>query len=184
MACVESGAYGPAGLSGYLVVTALFQVILGGNKPPSLLDSPPARSATVTPMAMRRSHQRANAALGAAVGVLLSVAMLVLGWLNDDPPPPAVALIAGAGILGALTGYLFGGWPGSLALAEIALSVAHRRRARFIRLLEDATDRQVLRQAGAVYQFRHAELQDHLDRQTTTNAAPARSDRPWRQDSA
>ena len=29
-------------------------------------------------------------------------------------------------------------------------------------LLEDAHQRQVLRQAGAVYQFRHAELQEHL----------------------
>jgi hypothetical protein len=31
-----------------------------------------------------------------------------------------------------------------------------------MRLLEGALDRQVLRQAGAVYQFWHAELQDHL----------------------
>jgi hypothetical protein len=31
-----------------------------------------------------------------------------------------------------------------------------------IQVLEDAHHRQVLRQAGAVYQFRHAELQDHL----------------------
>ena len=31
-----------------------------------------------------------------------------------------------------------------------------------MRVLEDAHHRQVLRQAGAVYQFRHAELQDHL----------------------
>ncbi|MGH3938661.1 MAG: hypothetical protein ACRDTG_08475 [Pseudonocardiaceae bacterium] len=29
-------------------------------------------------------------------------------------------------------------------------------------LLEGAHRRQVLRQAGAVYQFRHAELQEHL----------------------
>ena len=29
-------------------------------------------------------------------------------------------------------------------------------------LLESALDRQVLRQAGAVYQFRHADLQDRL----------------------
>jgi hypothetical protein len=33
---------------------------------------------------------------------------------------------------------------------------------KFIRVLGDAHQRQVLRQAGAVYQFRHAELQDHL----------------------
>src|SRR5262249_21963769 len=34
------------------------------------------------------------------------------------------------------------------------------QRVRFIPLLETAVDRQVLRRAGAVYQFRHAALQD------------------------
>ena len=32
-------------------------------------------------------------------------------------------------------------------------------------LLESALDRQMLRQAGAVYQFRHADLQDRLAEQ-------------------
>jgi hypothetical protein len=36
------------------------------------------------------------------------------------------------------------------------------RRAHFMSLLEDALAKQVLRQAGAVYQFRHAQLQDLL----------------------
>src|SRR5215470_7217612 len=36
------------------------------------------------------------------------------------------------------------------------------QRVRFIPLLETAADRQVLRRAGAVYQFRHAALQDLL----------------------
>jgi len=38
------------------------------------------------------------------------------------------------------------------------------RRVRFVPLLQTALDRQVLRQAGAVYQFRHAALQDLLAR--------------------
>jgi hypothetical protein len=41
-----------------------------------------------------------------------------------------------------------------------------------MRVCEDALDRQVLRQAGAVYQFRHAELQDHLAA-STANAGDA-----------
>ena len=48
-----------------------------------------------------------------------------------------------------------------LFLAEVVLA-AGGRRVRFMRLLQTASDRQVLRQAGAVYQFRHADLQDRL----------------------
>jgi hypothetical protein len=47
-------------------------------------------------------------------------------------------------------------------LTEIILAFEERSRVNFRRLLEDALDRQLLRQAGTVYQFRHAELQDHL----------------------
>jgi hypothetical protein len=58
-----------------------------------------------------------------------------------------------------------------VALVDVAISslrtvetlfLLRRRRVRFLPLLEDALRRQVLRQAGAVYQFRHAELQDRL----------------------
>jgi hypothetical protein len=49
-----------------------------------------------------------------------------------------------------------------LKLAELFLSWRYRDRIRFLRLLEEAVDLQVLRQAGVVYQFRHAALQDYL----------------------
>jgi hypothetical protein len=38
-----------------------------------------------------------------------------------------------------------------------------------MRFLADAHQRGVLRQAGAVYQFRHAELQRHLARAAVTS---------------
>jgi hypothetical protein len=47
-----------------------------------------------------------------------------------------------------------------MKLTELVLTC--QGRAHFLHLLEDALDRQVLRQAGAVYQFRHAALQDHF----------------------
>jgi hypothetical protein len=48
------------------------------------------------------------------------------------------------------------------------------RRVRFLPLLQTALDRQVLRQAGAVYQFRHAALQDLLARpEGATGPGPA-----------
>jgi len=49
-----------------------------------------------------------------------------------------------------------------LGLTQVVFALRLRGRVRFMRVCEDALDRQVLRQAGAVYQFRHAELQDHL----------------------
>jgi hypothetical protein len=48
-----------------------------------------------------------------------------------------------------------------LWVAQVVLFLQGRR-VRFMPLLETALERQVLRQAGAVYQFRHADLQDRL----------------------
>jgi hypothetical protein len=75
-----------------------------------------------------------------------------------------------------VTGIVFGLWlglqVGLLAVSSTSaaslllfteLAVSRRgRRVRFMPLLESALQRQVLRQAGAVYQFRHADLQDRL----------------------
>jgi hypothetical protein len=77
-------------------------------------------------------------------------------------------------VFGPMVGLLFvikGGAAPSLVLAEIALLLKGRR-ARFMPMLETALARQVLRQAGAVYQFRHADLQDRLADQY--QAGPAR----------
>jgi hypothetical protein len=50
-----------------------------------------------------------------------------------------------------------------VTLAQFLLVVQGKGLVRFMRLLEDAASRQVLRQAGTVYQFRHAELQERLN---------------------
>jgi hypothetical protein len=47
-------------------------------------------------------------------------------------------------------------------LAELLLACQGTGRVRFMHLLQEASGRQVLRQAGTVYQFRHAALQDRL----------------------
>jgi hypothetical protein len=49
------------------------------------------------------------------------------------------------------------------------------RRVRFLPLLQTALDRQVLRQTGAVYQFRHAALQDLLATREPATSQPAPS---------
>ena len=55
----------------------------------------------------------------------------------------------------------------SVKLTELVLACQGKGGPGFLLLLEEALGRQVLRQAGAVYQFRHAVLQDRLARMFT-----------------
>jgi hypothetical protein len=77
----------------------------------------------------------------------------------------AVPLILGTALCSGLI--LAAGPTMGLWFAELAIWLSSERPVRFMRLLQTASDRQVLRQAGAVYQFRHAELQDLLARTET-----------------
>jgi hypothetical protein len=56
---------------------------------------------------------------------------------------------------------------GQLTATEL-LRRLHGQRVRFLPLPQTALDRQVLRQAGAIYQFRHGALQDLLAEPSTT----------------
>jgi hypothetical protein len=51
---------------------------------------------------------------------------------------------------------------GRLSVAAVIMGLRGTGPVRTIRFLEDARERQVLRQAGAAYQFRHARVQDRL----------------------
>ncbi len=74
----------------------------------------------------------------------------------------------GAGLAGALIGGLPDTPPGiglqwmSFAIARAWLAARRQLPLRLLRFLEDAYARGVLRQAGAVYQFRHARVREHL----------------------
>jgi hypothetical protein len=74
-----------------------------------------------------------------------------LNWL-------AIGLLSGIA-----TGLGFGVGPAVLlAVTRPLLAVSGRPAGRTMSILQTALDRQVLRQVGVAYQFRHAELQDHL----------------------
>lgn len=89
-----------------------------------------------------------------------------------------VAEIANGPLRGLLIGLVFGieaafagglgyglsftAWGQWAALSRIWLPLTGRLPWALIAFLDDACERGVLRQAGAVYQFRHAELRDHL----------------------
>jgi hypothetical protein len=71
------------------------------------------------------------------------------------------------GLAAGTAGVISRAW-GSLCLARIWLALRGHLPWRLMRFLNDAHRRGVLRQSGAVYQFRHATLRDHLANTTWT----------------
>ena len=111
--------------------------------------------------------------LHAGVGVVIfgPTFGLIVGLLTN----PLNGIIAGsvssigAAVVGAiLTGFRPEQMPGAglrwvpFTIARISLAVPRRLPLRLFRFLEDAHARGVLRQTGAVYQFRHARVREHL----------------------
>lgn len=81
---------------------------------------------------------------------------------TPSPDPVAVATIGlMAGLAVGLAVCLSRAW-GAFAGIRLWLAARGRLPLRLMRFLEDAHRRGVLRQVGAVYQFRHARLQDRL----------------------
>jgi hypothetical protein len=78
--------------------------------------------------------------------------------------PRVILTVAIAWLIAFWLGRLARNATSLLAFAEIVLCLKGRP-VRFMPMLETALARQVLRQAGAVYQFRHASLQDRLAEQ-------------------
>jgi hypothetical protein len=83
--------------------------------------------------------------------------------------PSTFELILGGLTQGLAFGLVFGlvvwaatGRAPQVRLLQLSLRLRGHGRVRFIPLLEDALTWQVLRQAGTMYQFRHAALQDYF----------------------
>jgi hypothetical protein len=110
-------------------------------------------------------------AIGLSVGVTVGLAA---------GPAPGLGLGLAYGLAAGLAfGLLFGMieiGPASILTTVEFVARLHGPRFQFMRLLQVAQDKQVLRQVGVIYQFRHAALQDLLaaappDAQPTTRAA-------------
>jgi transcriptional regulator with XRE-family HTH domain len=92
---------------------------------------------------------------------------LVAGFVNLFTTGSGAGLTAGLQTAFGLTlGYWFSStaWGQWVALARVWLPLTGRLPWALVTFLDDAHRRGVLRQAGAVYQFRHARLQDSLSR--------------------
>ncbi|WP_217369617.1 BTAD domain-containing putative transcriptional regulator [Nonomuraea antri] len=121
-------------------------------------------------------------AYGRLGGVAYGLAGVVLGG-QVVPTSDSFAfglLIGGVfGLAVGLTAAISRAW-GTFTVARAWLAVTGRTPLRLLRFLDDAHRRGVLRKSGAVYQFRHARLRDHLanehgpDQRRTPSAPPPR----------
>jgi hypothetical protein len=107
-----------------------------------------------SPQELRRFDLAVSAGLGLLVGLLMGAA---LGLAFGLP-----AVVAALGLpSGALIGLaLSASW--TLWTGHLYLWTKYRVALRPLRFLEDARARHLLRTVGAIYQFRHATLQDRL----------------------
>ena len=121
---------------------------------------PTARA--VDPLVVYRSDRRCTITSGLGGGLVSGLVSGLTVGLVSGPTIGLVATLAIALVGALICGLLFGQ---GVAVELIAAELwwwSRRRRVRFIPLLQTALDRQILRQAGAVYQFRHTALQDFL----------------------
>ncbi|MEU2711936.1 helix-turn-helix domain-containing protein [Streptomyces sp. NPDC007205] len=139
-----------------------------------LLETPLDLRSAVNPRGLLNTDRRTAAAhllvwtptFGLVVGGGATVAVTLLqGLLGPLIWPLAAAVKVGviSGLGGAL-GYTLTltAWGQWAVLCRVWLPLTGRLPWSLITFLEDAYQRGVLRQAGAVYQFRHARLQHHL----------------------
>lgn len=119
----------------------------------------------VSPAASAASTYRADLRTGGIGGLMAGVSGgLAAGLAAGLKFGPAFGLEAGVvfGLAAGLPIWLLSAQVPLVKLTELVLADQGTGRAHFHRLLEEAFSKQVLRQAGAVYQFRHAALQDRL----------------------
>lgn len=130
---------------------------------------PAATAQAVSPREVYQSDRRVALAVGLLIGAAFAVvgalsAGLLLGPLIGLEAGLASGLVFGLvlGLVGALLAGLAAAGPAVHVVVVELVWWLRGESVRFLPLLEAALERQVLRQAGAVYQFRHAELQDRL----------------------
>jgi hypothetical protein len=149
--------YGPKGAIGFGRSTNLSP---GGRS--ALLDE----IAAISPKASLALNFR-QSIVGAAVGGLWVTVLTVIGvtvLFFDFAGGVANGILAG--ILASIVSFFQAAWP-QYEIARAWLALPRRLPWRLMAFLADAHRRGVLRQAGAVYQFRHIELQQRLANRDT-----------------
>jgi hypothetical protein len=135
----------------------------------NLWATPVADSPSSTAVGTYRADRRTSMIYGLVYAITLGLlaglmAGFAAGYAADLPAGLVAAIGWGlvTGLAAWLTAWLVAGQVPLVKLTELILIPQRGGRVHFLRLLEDAFARQVLRQAGALYQFRHAALQARL----------------------
>ena len=120
----------------------------------------------VSPTDLLKTNRKTVIFESSVLGLVCAVGFAVMAGFLHGPSYGslvglAYGLVLGFGVgLGVTLGLT--AWGQWLALARVWLPLHRRLPWALIAFLDDACRRGVLRQAGAVYQFRHARLQAHL----------------------
>ncbi|MGA5135304.1 helix-turn-helix domain-containing protein [Streptomyces olivoreticuli] len=148
---IESGAG--------LAIGVVYGVMAGLEVPIDIRSS-------VSPSDLLNTNRRTVLLRSSVAGVVFGLGYgITLGMMDNASSGPLNGTISGLEVgLEVALAYALGltAWGRWAALARIALPLAGRLPWKVSAFLDDAHRRGVLRQAGAVYQFRHAKLQDHL----------------------
>jgi hypothetical protein len=123
---------------------------------PASWSAPLATTPAASPIEVYRSDRWQNLRIGLVIGLEFGLSGGVAFGLAGK-----LALGVAFGLTFGLMFALTAGPALRLAVVEVSWALRGQR-IRILPLLQAALDRQVLRQAGAVYQFRHAALQDLL----------------------
>ncbi|MDQ7803017.1 helix-turn-helix domain-containing protein [Amycolatopsis sp. A133] len=142
----------------------------------AVLETPLDISSAASPATLLRANRTTVLRQALAFGPLLALAIAAGGRivveLLQGVFGPLVWTLTGGLVVGAVGGlggavayvFAFTAWGQWLMLSRVWLPLTGRLPWATAAFLEDAYRRGILRQAGAVYQFRHARLQDHLAR--------------------
>jgi hypothetical protein len=112
---------------------------------------------TKDPRLQLAEERRRNLLFAILVVCALVVAVSLLGWLRGGA---VIGFLLGCFASFVIDRLSMGWW--SYTLARVILAMNRTFPLRLTTFLEDSYNYGVLRRAGGVYQFRHAELQDHL----------------------
>jgi hypothetical protein len=127
---------------------------------------PPAATPTLTPLSSYRADRLASVVYAMSVALAFGIAGAFSYGLGPSEPNGVLVGVAAAicfALVGGVLSLLIFSQSALLALA-LSIRVVPRRARQLMPFCENMVKKQVLRQAGPIYQFRHAALQDYLAR--------------------
>lgn len=159
--CIVGGIIGSValGFTGGLTLGIAFGVSGG---PIIGLEAPLDIKTAASSFDLLRTDRRNSLSSGVLLGLTLGLAVLIATWPVIGPPK-ALALALGCCFMQVIAISLaFTAWGHWIIFARGWLPISGHLPFALYDFIIDSYQRGVLRQAGAVYQFRHARLQDRL----------------------